>query len=149
MQNRDKVDVDNQVLRRATDADVSELARLNERLLEDEQYDRTFERDELVSRMGQFLAGGYEAYFITNDGIDVGYLLVNTKSDPLYIRHFYVKPEYRRQSHGRRAIAALLELKSVAQIDVEVMAWNEIGMKFWEGIGFRHRYNGLRLSRTS
>lgn len=125
--------------------DVEELAELNQRLLVEERYDRTFGREELVRRMREFLATIYDAYFIMDGKRVAGYALVNRSSSPVYIRQFYVKPEFRRRGLGRAAVEALMRIYG-SSLDVEVMAWNPLGMHFWTSLGFKHRYNGLRLT---
>ncbi len=138
----------NVALERATRADVDRLAGLNQLLLEEERYDRVFAMDELRERMRGFLdpESGYDAFFITHDRTVAGYALVNRETDPVYIRQFYIDPGYRRRGLGRQAVNKLLELYGTTALDVEVMAWNTLGMRFWEALGFKHRYNGLRLS---
>ena len=133
------------VLRAAGFDDVERLAELNLRLLVEERYDRSFTRGELCERMGGFLSSSYDAFFIMAGEEIAGYALVNRTLDPVYIRQFYVSPEYRRRGLGRSAVEDLLRAYRTTSADVEVMAWNETGMKFWSSLGFEHRYNGLRL----
>ncbi|HUX19821.1 MAG TPA: tol-pal system-associated acyl-CoA thioesterase [Spirochaetia bacterium] len=135
-----------EVLKIAGTADADELAELNSLLLEEEKYDRSFTHVELVDRMSTFLGAksDYDAFFIVDSGRTAGYLLANRGVSPVYVRQFYVHPEFRRRGLGRRAIDELERYYHTSDLDVEVMAWNDLGMKFWESIGFRHRYNGLR-----
>jgi ribosomal protein S18 acetylase RimI-like enzyme len=136
-------------LNAATLQDTDLLAEMNGRLIEDENYDKRFTSHELCTRMRGFLESTYRAYlFHTGEqprSDVVGYVLVNLAQDPIYIRQFYVRPEYRRMGHGRRAIAALREELKVRDLDVEVMIWNETGLAFWKGLGFVPRYVGLGL----
>jgi GNAT superfamily N-acetyltransferase len=138
-----------EILRPAGTRDIPELARLNKALADEESYDVARSLDELTERMQRFLVGPYEAYFIVDSGADAGYVLVNSRVEPLYIRQFYVKPQHRKKGVGRRAVEAIIRQYKTDKIDVEVMAWNHLGMKFWQGVGFKHRTNGLRLSVES
>lgn len=136
------------VLVRATSEDAERLAELNGVLLEEERYDRSFTVNELRDRMREFLdrESVYDAYFITDEGSVAGYALANREANPVYIRQFYIDPAFRRRGLGRQAVNELLELYGTKVLDVEVMAWNALGMRFWEALGFKHRYNGLRLN---
>lgn len=133
-------------LEKAGHDEVDLLAELNLRLLEEEHYDRSFTRKEIVARMHDLLDTGYDALFVKSSGAIAGYLLVNRNSDPIYIRQFYIEPAFRRRGLGRAAVEELKQRYGTEVLDVEVMAWNELGTKFWNSLGFRHRYNGLRLT---
>ena len=136
------------VLEPATSEDAGRLAELNRVLLEEERYDRSFTANELLDRMRGFLdqESDYDAFFITQGGATAGYALVNREANPVYIRQFYIDPGFRRRGLGRQAVDELLEHYATKVLDVEVMEWNALGMRFWEALGFKHRYNGLRLN---
>lgn len=136
------------VLRAAGNDDVGLLADLNMLLLEEERYDRTFTREELIERMGDFLASSYDAFFIMSKERVAGYALVNRALSPPYIRQFYVSPEYRRRGLGRSAVEDIQRAYAAASLDVEVMAWNDGGIRFWRALGFEHRYDGMRLNAS-
>lgn len=64
--------------------------------------------------------------------------------DPLYLRHFFICRDSRRQGLGTAAFHLLLQELKTESIDVEVMWWNERGHKFWQSLGFKERSIYLR-----
>lgn len=129
-------------------ADVKELAFMNSQLIEDEQCDnKKLNMQELEDRMLGFITGDYDAYFFLADGEVVGYGLVNNTRNPLYLRQFLIKREYRRKSYGREAFYSLLKLLGTDIIDIDVYTWNERGLKFWENCGFKERCKNMRYTR--
>lgn len=114
-------------LENASESDLDLLARLNKQLIEDEQHDNPMNVDELKERMRQFLNTHYKAYLF-KAGDDVkGYALVDHSRDPLYLRHFFICRDSRRQGLGTAAFHLLLQELKTDTIDVEVMWWNERG----------------------
>jgi acyl-CoA thioester hydrolase len=136
-----------EVLRLASRPDREILAELNRLLHEEERYDRSFTYDDLIERMDGFLDAGsdYDTFIIASSEETAGYALVNRAATPPYIRQFYVRPAFRRRGLGRTAVHEIKRYYGTSALDAEVMAWNDLGMKFWTSLGFIHRYNGLRL----
>ena len=134
-------------IRKCTQADILQLADFNKQLIEDEKSTNPMTVPELVRRMEGFLATDYDAYFFTVDDTIVGYALVKTTCSPLYLRQFFICREYRRRHYGRAAFDALLACLGTDLIDLEVLPWNEAGMRFWESCGFREISRYLRLER--
>ncbi len=57
--------------------------------------------------------------------------------------HEYQKM-YRRLHYGEQAFQALLKYLEVSTMDVEVLSWNEGGLRFWEKMNFRERSKYMR-----
>lgn len=126
--------------------DVDRLAELNKQLIEDEKSDNKMNLNELKSRMKSFLQTDYSAFFFLEDNEVVGYALVNEHSKPIYLRQFLIERKYRRNHLGSKAVELLIKELAVTEIDIEVLSWNENGLKFWEKCGFVERSRYMRLS---
>lgn len=133
-------------LLKATLEDAEELARLNLELMTAEDYDKKLPLEELLPRMSSFLQTEYDAFYIMSEGEKAGYILIKKTAKPLYIRQFYILPEFQRKGLGRKTIKALQEQYNTKTLDVEVMAWNEIGFNFWKKAGFKLRCYSMRLN---
>ena len=128
-------------------ADIPELAKLNRQLIEDEQADNPMTEAQLARRMEEFLGAGYRAFFFEADGSRVGYALVDVTKTPLYLRHFFICREHRRQGYGREAFFALLGHLRVSEMDLDVYVWNHRGILFWKSLGFAARSMNMRLKK--
>ncbi len=128
-----------------TQADIPELAELNRMLIEDEKADNPMTAAQLARRMAEFLGAGYKAFFFQAEGTRVGYALVDFTKSPLYLRHFFICREHRRQGYGRAAFFALLKHLQVSQMDLDVYVWNHRGILFWKSLGFAARSMNMRL----
>ena len=132
-------------IRKCTPDDISKLAILNKQLIEDEKSDNPMSIKELEERMRGFLNSEYEALFFVAEETIVGYALVKNTCKPLYLRQFLVDRAYRKRHYGTEAFHALLKHLGVESIDIEVLLWNERGMRFWESLGFREISRYMRL----
>ena len=106
--------------------------------------------------MDRFITTEYDAYFFmedvdngsnkTKDSRDdvLGYALVKNSCDPLYLRQFFIKREHRKKHLGTEAFQLLKEYLNVDTLDIEVLSWNEAGMKFWQSLGFCERSRYMR-----
>ena len=130
-----------------TSNDVVELAQLNRMLIEDEKAENTMTLSELEQRMADFLNADYKAFFFEANGNHVGYALINITASPLYLRQFFIAREYRRMGYGRKSFHALLEKLQIAEIDVDVYAWNQSGIAFWKSLGFSERCYNMRFKK--
>jgi len=133
------------VIRLAAHDDLDILAGMNKQLIEDEKHDNKMNTDQLKDRMRGFIEGNYNAYLFLKDGEVAGYALVDMSRDPLYIRQFFISREYRRRGYGRAALTGLLKLLGADRTDIEVLWWNETGIKFWKSMGFKERSIYMRL----
>ena len=76
-------------------------------------------------------------------------LIEDEKSDnPMYLRHFFVCREYRRNGCGKAFFGDLLKELGVRTIDIEVYSWNETGKRFWESLGFSPRCIYMRYQEN-
>ena len=119
-----------------TSQDIQTLAVLNKRLIEDEKSDNPMSPDELEKRMTDFLSSEYNAYFFKEAEEIVGYALIRHTCTPLYLRQFYIDRTYRRKHYGEKAFHELLKLLQVDTINIDVLPWNEGGLRFWGKMGF-------------
>jgi predicted acetyltransferase len=127
--------------------DCELLAEYNRQLREDEKYDSHMTVPELTERMKEFLRTEYDAYFFKIDGETAGYALVRNSAVPKYLRHFFICRAHRRKGCGRLFFMELMELLGESTIDIEVLDWNETGLRFWESLGFRVRSYNMRYKK--
>ena len=141
------------ILRDITQADIMEIARMNLALIADEGSDNPMGLPELEQRMAGFLESGYEGVLILADGMTAGYCLWRPEEGRwgggpgVYLRQYYIKPEYRRQGLGRSALSSIIreQLAGAAFIELDVLECNEAGKEFWESVGFKTVYRRLEL----
>lgn len=127
--------------------DCRYLAQLNKELIDAEGSDNPMGLDELEARMRNFLQTVYEAYFFMAGEDVVGYALVKNDCQPLYIRQFMIRKEYRRKHYGKQAFEMLLDQFEVNSFDIEVLSKNPQGIKFWESVGFVERHKYMRYQK--
>lgn len=75
----------------------------------------------------------------------VGYALVKNTCNPLYLRQFMIDRKYRRQHYGTNAFHTLMKYLNTDIIDIEVLPWNESGIRFWESCGFHETSKYMRF----
>lgn len=127
--------------------DIEELASMNKQLIDAEKSNNQMSISELRNRMVGFLAGEYEAFFFTESDAVIGYALVKGSVSPLYLRQFFIKEEYRRKHYGTVAFQELLQHLGVESIELEVLPWNERGIRFWSSLGFKEISRYMRLEQ--
>jgi len=138
----------------ATLDDVPTLARLNRRLVEDEQHWNRFKPEAwFVRRMHGFLAGGYRAVLFERAGEVVAYALYTDHpdhEDTIYLRQIFVQRSCRRQGIGRELIRILSEeiWPREKRITVGVLAGNPMAIAFYEAVGFKLYSVELELSAS-
>ncbi len=117
----------------SNESDIEILAKLNHSLILDEGHRNTMNESQLQERMKLWLKNEYEAAIIAVDKVDVGYALWREDTDYLYIRQFYIKPDYRRKGFGRNAILWLKSSKwdSRLILRLDVLVGNLSGLEFW------------------
>lgn len=129
-------------IQKCTIGDSKYLAELNKELINAEGSNNPMTIRELEERMKDFLQTGYEAFFFMEKDAVIGYALVKMDCEPLYLRQFMIKQEYRRKHYGEQAFLILLSCLQTNSVDIEVLSNNHQGIKFWEKMGFveRHKY---------
>ncbi|MBO4438683.1 MAG: GNAT family N-acetyltransferase [Spirochaetaceae bacterium] len=123
-------------IQKCTLEDAALLSQMNKRLIDDEKSTNPMTVEELEERMRGFLSTDYSAYFFMQDETVVGYALVKDTEKPLYLRQFFIDREYRRQHLGRQAFHLLLDFLKTDTINLDVLPWNEPGLRFWQSLGF-------------
>lgn len=129
---------------KCTADDVSRLAAMNKRLIEDEKSSNSMAIKELEDRMKGFITGEYKAFFFEEEGQIVGYALVRHTSEPFYLRQFYIEREHRRKHYGKQAFKLLMDHLDKDVIDIDVLPWNEAGLCFWKSLGFTETCISMR-----
>lgn len=126
------------VFRIATQADVSLLASMNERLIRDEGHRSGLTQQSLEPRMSRWLAGDYTAAIFSLNREPIGYALWKPKADHVHLRQYYVEPAFRRKGYGEAGIKLLINnvWGEFARVRLEVLVGNDAGLKFWKSIGF-------------
>jgi RimJ/RimL family protein N-acetyltransferase len=127
-----------------TDKDTESLAKMNKQLIEDEKANNLMDISQLENRMKDFLNNGYKAFFFKDDEKIIGYALCDMTKEPIYLRQFFIKREERRKYYGKDAFNKLLEILEAKEIEIDVLKWNEVGIKFWEKIGFKEQSKRMR-----
>ena len=58
--------------------------------------------------------------------------------DAVYARQFYVSQDFRRQGIGHEAFVRLRAdvWKEFLRLRIDVLVWNEAGIKFWRSVDF-------------
>ncbi|MDE7288489.1 MAG: GNAT family N-acetyltransferase [Oscillospiraceae bacterium] len=127
--------------------DIPQLAAMNKRLIEDEKSDNPMNISELENRMKGFLETEYDAYFFKCGEDIAGYALVKNNCSPPYLRQFFIERNFRRKHLGTEAFSALLNYLKTDSLDIEVLTRNEIGMRFWEKLGFEEVSRYMRYTK--
>jgi GNAT superfamily N-acetyltransferase len=129
--------------------DIIILAEMNKYLIEDEKSNNSMDIIQIKNRMYEFLNGGYIAYlFIENDQI-IGYALCDMTKEPKYLRQFFIKREERRKHYGKIAFIKLLEKIGINEIEIDVLQKNDVGLKFWQNIGFKEQWIRMKFGEES
>ena len=125
--------------RKATQADVPFLARLNRQLYEDEGNRDRPTLAALEARMRKWLQTEYQCVVFVHDNTPVGYALYHVDSDGVFVRHLCVDRRYRRQGLGQEAARLLLSevWPPRARVTLQVLATNPAGYVFWKALGFQ------------
>ncbi len=123
-------------LRPPTPADIPLLAAMNQQLIRAEGHRNPMTLAQLEERMAGFLAGAYQAAIFEAE-TPAGYALWRDEPDHIYLRQFFIAPEFRRRSYGRQAIALLRHEAWLDQrrLRLDVLVNNEQGLAFWRAIG--------------
>src|SRR6185295_5473286 len=107
-------------------SDAALMAGMNHDLIRDEGHRNRMSVAELESRMRDWLVGEYRAVLFERNGSPAGYALFRDEPEFVYLRQFYVRPEFRRQGVGREAMSWLLAnvWKNAKRVRLEVLIGN-------------------------
>lgn len=119
----------------ASEENCVELAIFNKCLVDSGGSYNTMSIQELEKRMFGFLESGYMAVIFEVEGVHIGYALIDINKNPMFIRHYFIIEEYRRQGYGTAAFNKLIVFLEVDRVDLTVLASNDIGFKFWTSCG--------------
>ncbi len=124
--------------RLATIADAAALAGMNQQLIRDEGHRNRMTLEQLTQRMMGFLTGEYKAVIFEQDDAQTGYALYKREPEWVYLRQFFVKPDYRRRGIGREALGWLRAnaWSECPRVRIEVLVGNAGGIAFWHAVGF-------------
>jgi GNAT superfamily N-acetyltransferase len=125
--------------RNAGAEDAGTLAPLNAHLIRDEGHRNPMSVPQLAERMAIWLRGDYRAVIFESSEAVVGYALYRPESDHVYLRQFFVVPEYRRRGVGRQALQWLWRNSwaEAPRLRIDVLVGNTVGAAFWRGVGFK------------
>jgi len=135
--------------RSANENDLELLAIWNKQLIEDEGHDNSMTVAQLRERMSEWLKGDYQVIVFSKTSAPSAYAVFQDRDDHISLRQFFVDRAQRRCGIGKEALAILENriLPGSKSVMVEVMAWNQSGLAFWEAAGFIPRYIGMELKR--
>ena len=129
-------------------SNIDEVVEMNRQLFIDEQFDVIYSVDEITTQMKDYLTGAtYDCYLIIDNKLCCGYCLLDKVRKPIYLRHLFIKNKYRRKGLGKETIYGLMEIYNTRTLDIDVMAWNEKALNFYNKIGFYCRYHGMRIKK--
>ena len=136
------------IFRLATINDLAQLSVLNKQLREDEKIDNEMSHEEITKRMESFITGQvYKVHVLENQEKEIiSYCVLDITREPKYMRQLFVKSLYRNNGYGKLLLKKVMEEYRLKEIDLEVMQWNESAIRFYEHVGFKRRYIGMRLS---
>lgn len=80
--------------RDATSADAHALGSMNHGLIIDEGHRNRMTIEQLAQRMTEFSASGYRCVIFEADDSPIGYALYKNEPEWVYLRQFYVRPEF-------------------------------------------------------
>jgi hypothetical protein len=136
----------NMIIRDARPSDLTLLAKMNRKLIEDEHSRNPMDLDELRERMGRWLKEKWVIkLFLDQDSrATLGYAVYQLRPDEYYLeksevflRQMYIERGRRGLGLGRQAFALLLEcFPPECNVVIEVLDANPRGANFWSGVGF-------------
>ena len=139
---------------KAEPEDSATLAEMNKRLIEDEGHRNPMAINELSVRMESWLRSDWEAVFILDENVTIGYALYQRRTDPfyptdqvVYLRQFFISRSHRQRGLGTVSFNAIKNeyWSKAKRIEVEVLVRNKAGINFWHSLGFIDYALGLKL----
>jgi predicted acetyltransferase len=123
----------------AIDLDLDDLADWNHQLIQDEGHANPMSKMELRERMRCWLATEYAAVIFSVGDEPAGYALYKDGEKELYLRHFFILREKRRQGLGRAAMQLLREeiWPAHKRLTLEVLVNNTPALSFWRAMGYK------------
>jgi GNAT superfamily N-acetyltransferase len=140
-------------IRAATDSDLAQLARMNKELIEDEGCRNPMSVAELEQRMRGWLHGEWQVVLFSERSTVIGYAVYQFRKDEyfpdqtvVYLRQMFVERSQRSQGLGARALRLLAQTRFPrdATVEIDVLATNPRGAKFWSQVGFQPHCTTMR-----
>ncbi len=114
-----------------------------------EQADNEMTYVEISNQMRGFLEGEtHKIYLIVENDIIYGYGLLNITRTPKYFRHLFIRKKYRKHGYGKKLFHLILAHCGISMVDIDVLAWNQNAIDFYNHLGFDVRMYGMRLNIT-
>ncbi|MBF9002489.1 GNAT family N-acetyltransferase [Vibrio nitrifigilis] len=124
-------------IHRVTVSDIAILAKLNHQLIKDEGHRNPMSVDELEKRMSSWLSSGYFAALFSELDEIVGYTLWRQDEGFIYIRQFFITPDFRGKGNGKKAFyLSRDQFWSGQKLRLDVLINNHRGLEFWHTVGF-------------
>ncbi|MFW6214531.1 MAG: NUDIX domain-containing protein [Alkalispirochaetaceae bacterium] len=103
----------------------------------------------LPHSLEQARKSGYQAMLLREEQETCGYLLYRVVHDHIYLAHFYLKPERRKDATRREVFELLLQgpWRTVPMVRIFVRFDDDREREFWEEIGFDEVVLGMELDR--
>ena len=144
------------VIRGAEEEDVPSLAVMNGRLVEDQGSENTWSPEEYEQRFTKWLeTDEWQVDVILLEDDVIGYAVCQLRGDyynpqkpVIYVRHYYIDRSHRGQGLGKVAFRKLIDERFPSRyeaIELDVIAENEGGMKFWSSLGFGPYFTCMKL----
>lgn len=125
------------LIRPAAVEDLPAVAAMNLQLIRDEGHRNPMQEPELLARLQGWLLTDYQAFVFCEQSDLIGYALYRTEPEHIYLRQFFVRPEYRRKGLGRSAFQWLMKNDwNSRRIRLDVLVGNAAGRAFWKWLGF-------------
>lgn len=130
----------------ATLADVGILAKLNKRLIEDEQHPNPMDIKQLAERMSGWLHTEYRGYLVLIDDQVRGYCLYRDDGNHYYLRHLFVDRGFRRQGIATQLLDWMYaHIWTEKKVRLDVLIHNQEAIAFYQWYGFETRV--LRMEK--
>ena len=142
-------------VRAAQLSDLSQLAKMNSCLVDDQGSENPFSLKEYEDRFREWLDTSiWTVDVFLHDGQMIGYSVYQERTDyydpneaVIYIRQYYIERSHRRLGLGKAAFQILTDTrfpKHVQSIVLDVMATNSAGQNFWRKMGFNDYFISMK-----
>lgn len=130
-------------IEKATLDDCHILALMNRQLIDENEQTNQMTVFELEDRMHDWLDNGtfIGFLFMLYDEV-IGFALINPTE--MWVRHFYICPNYRRQGFGKKAVELLFDVLGTEEIGLSCLTTNAAGLAFWQS--FEHEAFSIKFN---
>ena len=125
--------------------DISVMAEMTQTLIVDEGGVPSLG---VERQLTECLNAGFTGVLFRVAGAIAGYAMYLVTPTSLFLNHFFVAPQHRRNGFGRAAFARLRAQRFPADLPVvlSVMDSNPGGIAFWQALGFRRTSINMELA---